>query len=184
MLSDLFIDPIFRGMASTISIMLCASGVGSYIDRAPSRLSPLLVMISVNHCAIAAAYVCWLFWPLLPGNGDDDPSQGPFSNLSKGALFGFLVLLDVIQDLSVIGIRLSIERDWVSVLVEPNTDSESGYGLTEVNSVMKRIGLITKLVAPSLLPMIVSLLKSRIGWIMLLGGAAVCLPSGYPKRSA
>jgi solute carrier family 40 (iron-regulated transporter), member 1 len=56
-----------------------------------------------------------------------------------------------------------MERDWVSVLVEPITNSESSYGLTEVNSVMKRIDLITKLVAPSLLPLIVSSFASRVG---------------------
>jgi iron-regulated transporter 1 len=164
-------------MASTIATMLCASGVGGYIDRAPSRLSPLLLIISINHCSIVAAYLCWLFWPLLAGHEEEDASQSPFSSPSKGFLFGFLVLLDVIQDLSVIGNRLSMERDWVSVLVEPISDTEVSYGLTEVNSVMKRIDLITKLVAPSLLPLIVSSFASRVGWIMFLGGATVCLPS-------
>jgi hypothetical protein len=94
-------------MASTIAAMLCASGVGGYIDRAPSRLSPLLFIISINHCSIVAACLCWLFWPLLAGHEEgDDVCQSPFSSLSKGFLFGFLVLLDVIQDLSVIDNRL------------------------------------------------------------------------------
>ncbi|PMD47087.1 hypothetical protein L207DRAFT_575890 [Hyaloscypha variabilis F] len=159
-----------RGMASTIFTMLCASAVGSYIDRTPSRLSPLLSLITINHCAIAAAYACWLFWPLIAGETDDSSSKGPFSSPPKGFLFGFLVLLDVVQDLSVMGNRLSVERDWVSALVGPITDTESSYTLTQVNSVLKRIDLITKLVAPSLLPLIVSLLHSRAGWITLLGG--------------
>jgi iron-regulated transporter 1 len=120
-------------MASKISVMLCASGVGGYIDRVPSRLSPLLIIISINHCTIVAAYVCWLFWPLLARYEGDDASQSPFSSTSKGFLFIILVLLDVIQDLSVIGSRLSMERDWVSVLVDPITNTESSYGLTEVN---------------------------------------------------
>jgi iron-regulated transporter 1 len=165
-------------MASTIFTMLCASAVGSYIDRAPSRLSPLLSLITINHGAIAAAYGSWLFWPLIAGETGDSTSKGPFSSPVKGFLFGFLVLLDVVQDLSVMGNRLSVERDWVSALVGPITDTESSYTLTQVNSVLKRIDLITKLVAPSLLPLIVALFHSRNGWINLLGGLTVCLPNG------
>jgi solute carrier family 40 (iron-regulated transporter), member 1 len=169
-------------MSSTIFTMLCASGVGSYIDRAPSRLSPLLILITINHCAIAAAYGSWLLWPLIAGKTDDSTSKDPFSSPGKGFLFSFLVLLDVVQDLSVMGNRLSIERDWVSALVGPITDTESSYSLTQVNSVLKRIDLITKLVAPSLLPLIISLIHSRVGWIALLGGLTVCLPSWCPKQ--
>lgn len=110
-----------RGITSTVSAMLCASAVGSWIDRAPSRLPPLLVTISCNHGAIVASYLCWLLWPLIAGYGGDDADttalQTPFSSLSKGFLFGFILLLDVIHDLSAIGNRLSVERDWVPVLV-------------------------------------------------------------------
>ncbi|KUJ06489.1 uncharacterized protein LY89DRAFT_692462 [Mollisia scopiformis] len=94
-------------------------------------------------------------------------SSSPFSSLSTGCLYGLILLLDVIHDLSAIGNRLSLERDWVPVLVGPITP-ETTYGLTQVNSVMVRLELLVKLIAPSLLPIIMSTFKSREGWILLL----------------
>ena len=148
--------------------MLGASAVGSWIDRAPSRLPPLLLTVSSNHGAIVAAYLCWLIWPLMAGyEADDSTNKTPFSSLSKGFLFGFILLIDVIHDLSAIGNRLSVERDWVPVLVGPIM-SDTTYGLTQINAVMRRIDLICKLVAPSLLPLIVANFDSRAAWIVLL----------------
>ena len=98
---------------------------------------------------------------------DQAPTRSPFSNLSKGFLFGFILLLDVLQHLSALGNRLSVERDWVPVLVGEVT-SDVTYGLTQINAVLGRIDLICKLVAPSLLPLIVSNFNSRAAWIILL----------------
>lgn len=111
-----------RGIVTTVSTMLCASAVGSWIDRAPSRLRPLLVTISSNHGAIVASYLCWLAWPLIAGyEGDDDDSgsQTPFSSLSTGSLFGLILVMDVVHDLGATGNLLSLQRDWVPALVGP-----------------------------------------------------------------
>ena len=166
----------FRGIASTMSALLCASAVGSWIDRAPARLPTLLITMCSNHGAIVLSYVCWLFWPVIAGYSDEDPThdQMPFPSLSKGFLFGMTVLLDVVHDLSAIANRLSVERDWVPVLVGPFTP-DTTYSLTQVNSVMVRIDLICKLLAPSLLPLFKASFKSREGWILMLAGIAVVL---------
>ncbi|KAE8442332.1 hypothetical protein EG329_003465 [Mollisiaceae sp. DMI_Dod_QoI] len=149
--------------------MLCASAVGNWIDRSPSRLPTLLITITLNHAAIVASYCCWLYWPVVAGYGDEVAGEttSPFSSLSKGVLYGFILFLDVVHDLSAIANRLSLERDWVPILVGPIT-SEITYGLTQVNSVMVRIELIVKLVAPSLLPLMMSTFNSQEGWILLL----------------
>jgi iron-regulated transporter 1 len=99
--------------------------------------------------------------------------HGPFSNFQKGTLYGLILLLDVVHDLSNIANKLSVERDWVPVLVGPITP-EITYGLTQVNSVMVRIEMLCQLVAPLLLPVIMSL-NSRAGWILLLAGTTVIL---------
>jgi iron-regulated transporter 1 len=158
-----------RGVTSTVSALVCASAVGSWIDRAPTRLPPLLITISSNHGAVIAGYLCWLIWPLMAGYEGDSTAQTqtPFSSLSKGFLFGFILLLDVLQHLSALGNKLSVERDWVPVLVGEVT-SDTTYGLTQINAVLGRIDLICKLVAPSLLPLIVSNFNSRAAWIILL----------------
>lgn len=46
--------------------------------------------------------------------------------------------------------------------------SDTSHGLTQINAVMRRIDLICKLVAPSLLPLIITNFNSRAGWIILL----------------
>jgi iron-regulated transporter 1 len=102
----------------------------------------------------------------VPGEGTTH-SESPFSNFQKGIVFGIILLLDIIHDLGAIGNRLSLERDWVPVLVGQITP-DINYGLTEVNSVMTRIDLVCKLVAPSLLPVIISAWNSRTGWILVL----------------
>ena len=154
-----------RGITSTVSGLLFSSAVGNWIDRSPSRLRTLLITICFNHAAVVISYICWLSWPV-PAEGTTQP-ESPFSNFHKGILFGIILLLDVAHDLGAIGNRLSLERDWVPVLVGHITP-DIKYGLTEVNAVMIRIELVCKLIAPSLLPMIISTLNSRTAWILVL----------------
>jgi iron-regulated transporter 1 len=102
--------------------MLCASAVGSWIDHASSRLPPLLITISSNHGAIVVSYLCWLIWPSLAGyDGEerDISPQTPFSSLSSGVLFGIILMCDVIHELGATGNQLSLQRDWIPVLVGP-----------------------------------------------------------------
>lgn len=162
-----------RGITSTVSAMLCASVVGSWIDRAPSKLPPLLISILANHGAITIAYLSWLLWHAVYGTKSED-NPVPKTTSTQVVLFGFILILDMVQDLSAIGNRLSLERDWVPALVEP-VPSQTKYGLTQVNAVMRRIDMICKLVAPSLLPLVVSNITSHIAWIMILAGITLVL---------
>ena len=87
-------------------------------------------------------------------------------------LFGGILFLDIVHDLSAIGYRLSLERDWVPVLVGQIT-AEMDFSLTQVNSVMMRIELICKLLAPSLLPLIVKSFNSPTGWILAIAASTI-----------
>ncbi|KAG0646506.1 Solute carrier family 40 member 1 [Hyphodiscus hymeniophilus] len=158
-----------RGVTSTVLTMLCSSVVGSWIDRSSSRSRPLLISISSNNGAIVATYLCWLLWPMVVGPGkDDDPgSQPPFSSFAKGSMFVVILLMDVIYDLGATCNLLSIQKEWIPVLVGPAI-LDTSYGLTQINSVMSRIDLTCKLVAPSLLPVIIASFNSRAWWIILL----------------
>jgi iron-regulated transporter 1 len=73
--------------------------------------------------------MCWLSWPVAAEGTTH--SEGPFSSFQKGLLFGTILLLDMIHDLSAIGNKLSLERDWVPVLVGVITPDIT-YGLTQV----------------------------------------------------
>ena len=123
--------------------------------------------------AIIASYICWTFWPVVAGN----PSQttdGPFANLPTGALYGALLLLDVVHDLSAIGNRLCLERNLVPTLIGSVT-LDMKYDLTQVNAVMTRLELLVNLIAPSLLAFLMSSFGSRTGWLLLLTGTTVIL---------
>ncbi|TVY38510.1 Solute carrier family 40 member, partial [Lachnellula occidentalis] len=160
-----------RGLASTTSALLCSSAVGSWIDKSSSRCRTLIITICVNHAAMVAAYLCWLSWPT--DHNDGSQAEGnPFSELTNGIIFGGIVFLDIVHDLSAIGYRLCLEREWVPVLVGPIA-AEMDYSLTQVNSVMMRIELICKLLAPSLLPLIVKSFKSPTGWILVIAACTI-----------
>ncbi|RDW78280.1 hypothetical protein BP5796_06132 [Coleophoma crateriformis] len=151
-----------RGITSTLVSILCAPAIGSWIDKAPKRLRPQLLTIIVNNCSSLAMYLCWMSWPV-PSDGTK-PTDWSSSRI---ILFSIFLVLDVIRDLSSMANVLSMDRDWVPALVEP-PEVESPYSLTHVNATMKRLDVICKLVAPSLLPLVVAAFSSRLGWIAML----------------
>ena len=164
-----------RGVASTVPALLFSSAVGNWIDRSQSRLRPLLTSVYLSHGAITLSYLAWLLWPIVPSDRyGDEKSEAHVTawNVPKALLFGLIVLLDIAHDMSVIANRVSLERDWVPVLVGPITPDVT-YGLTQVNAVMKRLDLASKLVAPSILPLIIAVFNIREGWILLLAATTI-----------
>ncbi len=145
--------------------------MGNWIDNT-EVFGALTTTIILNHMAIVAAYIGWMLWPAIAGSPGQ--TSGPFSNLQTGALYGFLLFLDVVHDLSAIGNRLCLERNLVPSLIGPVTP-DMKYDLTQVNSVIVRLELIVKLVAPALLPLLMSSFASRTGWLLVLTGMTVGL---------
>ena len=124
----------------------------------------------LSHGAITLSYLAWLLWPIVPSDGyGDEKSEAHVTawNVPKAFLFSLIVLLDITHDMSAIANRVSLERDWIPVLAGPITPDVT-YGLTQVNAVMKRLDLVSKLVAPSILPLIIAVFNFREGWILLL----------------
>lgn len=145
--------------------MLCSSYVGSWIDSSPSRILPLLTTISTNHGATTAAYMCWAILAKVVGKQTVESTN----STPKVLLYIAILFLDAIQELSTIGNRLSLELDCVPALVD-DSKIDSTYTLTQVNSVMRRIDMICKLIAPTVLPLIVGTLTNHAAWISLLAG--------------
>lgn len=143
-------------MASTLSTILFASSVGSWIDKSPNRTEPLHSSIIVNHSSIIAIYLAWMLWPAVVQADTTFP---------KNSLFGIIILLDVIQVLSTAGNNLSISQDCIPILVAAEMGSD--YTLTHVNAVIARVNLFCKVASPLLLPVIISTF-SRWIWIMLV----------------
>ncbi|KAG4439095.1 hypothetical protein IFR05_005437 [Cadophora sp. M221] len=145
-----------RGMASTLSTILFASSVGSWIDKSPNPTKPLHTSIVVNHASITSIYLAWMLWPAV---------IKAESTFAKNSLFGIIILLDVVQVLGTTGNYLSISRDWIPTLVAAGMGSD--YTLTHVNAVIARVNLFCKVASPLLLPVIISIFP-RGTWIMIV----------------
>jgi iron-regulated transporter 1 len=81
-------------------------------------------------------------------------------------MFVLILLLGIFETLSASGNMLSMERDFVVTAADPDG---CPYDLTHLNSVMRRIDLICKLIAPILISVIVSATSVKIG-VLTVGG--------------
>ena len=144
--------------------------VGRWVDANPNRLQTLLSTISANRLAVIGASVLW-FFVVEPLNGHPNgatfgPSLDglPSRAILKGGMFGLILILGIMENLSASGNMLSMERDWI---VTAASEDGQRYDLTHLNAVMRRIDLICKLIAPILISIIVSLLGTRVGVLVV-----------------
>ncbi|KAK6584189.1 hypothetical protein PZA11_003919 [Diplocarpon coronariae] len=145
-----------EGIVATLSSIVFSSSVGAWIDRSSNQATPFLTSVCVNHGAIVLAYLAWMFWPALVDDG---------SASTRNVLFGAIIVLDVIQNLSATANSLSLGRDWIPSLV--GIDLSSEQTLTQVNAVVARVDLLCKVASPSLLPIVISTF-SRNTWIAMV----------------
>jgi iron-regulated transporter 1 len=91
------------------------------------------------------------------------------ASVFKAFLFGLVLLLGIIENLSATGNMLSMERDWVVTAAAP---AGQLYDLTQLNASMRRIDLICKLVAPILISVLISA-TSALNGVMVVGSMSV-----------
>ncbi|KAF4460845.1 hypothetical protein FALBO_12369 [Fusarium albosuccineum] len=139
--SVLYLASIFPGtllplsvyaMARGIAAIALSSWVGQYIDR-EDRLKTARLSIVSQRLVVAAS--CAVFLVL-----------GRAHHLSHGLRIGLLALLIIlacIEKLSAIMNLVSVERDWVVVVSQSDTNA-----LRAMNSRMRRIDLVCKLLGP------------------------------------
>jgi iron-regulated transporter 1 len=151
----------------TVASICFSSAVGRWVDQSPNRLKTLLSTISVNRISVILASTIW-FWIVdsaAPRSKEalllTDASYVP---ILKGGLFTIILLLGILENLSASGNMLSMERDWVIAAASANGKP---YDLTHLNSVMRRIDLICKLIAPILISVVVSATNVRIGVLVV-----------------
>ncbi|CZT48272.1 uncharacterized protein RSE6_08945 [Rhynchosporium secalis] len=91
----------------------------------------------------------------------------------KDIIFTLILLLGILETLSASGNILSMERDWIVTAASPNGHT---YDLTHLNSVMRRIDLICKLIAPILISIVISCTTARIGVLVVGVMSAISWP--------
>jgi len=178
-----------------VASLLLSSTVGAAIDKSTTRLKPLLLSITLNRASILLACVGWyvLLDVLKPGTESGASSTIPVDDNAESSitghgsptrpirlyLFATVVLISIVEKLSGVANMLAMERDWVPALatnatMSTSTTSEASiYTLTRLNSVMRRIDLICKLVAPLVISFVVTTKGVSIG-VIVVGGMSAC----------
>ena len=143
------------GIAETSCVLFFSGALGRWVDHNPSRLQSLLLTININRISIAASCITWLFILTIG------------SSAQKNVGFAIALFLGMAEKLSRATNILCMERDWVPILASPCVDASfpTPYDLTHLNTVMRRIDMLCKLVAP----LAVSAFISTIGTERIAG---------------
>lgn len=139
-----------RGLSANLASLLFAPAVGRWCNRHASRLRPLQLCIVFQGVCIAAACLGWTLIVQRDGYHHDaarrDRNEGVELQPTwlKPAIISAVIVLGMLERLSWVGNVAIIERDWVPLLAHDTTRP----ALHILNANVKRIDLITKLVAP------------------------------------
>ena len=131
---DSLLPASLYALVRSLSATLLSSRLGSYIDSA-DRLS--VVRLSIVGQRVAVSLSCGLLFALVAVKRLPDNVLVSYGSLTA------LSVLACIEKLSAIANTISVERDWV-VVIASNDESS----LRRINSLMRRIDLFCKLVAP------------------------------------
>ncbi|CEQ41462.1 SPOSA6832_03178, partial [Sporobolomyces salmonicolor] len=159
------LQPSIFGFFTTGAAIVFAGTVGGFVDRF-SRLRFVRSTIVAQKATVAIAYaiflICFLELKVAVKEGGKQPVLD--------VLFALVTLLSMLLNLATIGISVAVERDWVTTIA-----AGDGATLTKLNTYLRRIDLLSKLVAP----LFVSLLTTAVSYVFaaafLLGFALVSL---------
>ena len=146
------------GIAETICVLFFASSLGRWVDCTPSRLRVLLVTIVINRISVLVSCITWF---VILSFSYPAPKKG---------FFAVALIFGMVEKLSRGANLLSIERDWVPTLANTSVDVQhpAPYDLTHLNTTMRRIDMLCKLVAPLAVSTFISLVESeRIAVVVL-----------------
>lgn len=150
----------------TLASICFSSAIGRRVDNGSDRLKTLLSTISVNRIAVISASALWFY---IVKSGDEDVSFAELHSILKALAFTLILVLGVFEGLSASGNMMSMERDWVITAASPDGQP---YDLSHLNSVMRRIDLICKLVSPLVISAIISVTSTRIGVLVVASMSA------------
>ncbi|KAL1914477.1 uncharacterized protein VTP21DRAFT_8860 [Calcarisporiella thermophila] len=145
------------GFVTTAFAALLSPSVGHYVDKI-SRFSVVRTSILAQKASIIISCIC--YWGLLAffNTGSSYSTEKNNSMDPRLALFCAIVFLGAVLKLATVGLTISVEKDWVVVIA--NNDSML---LTKLNTMMRRIDLFCKLVAPLLIGFLISFTSVLFG---------------------
>lgn len=85
-------------------------------------------------------------------------------------MFALIVICGCIQNLSGVALSVAIERDWVTVIAQASSEH-----LTRINTYMRRIDLLCKLLAPLFVSLLVTVASNIVAVYILCGVEVGCI---------
>ena len=146
------------GLTLACSVLIFGPLVGDWIDRRPRLYCARLSLIIQNSAVILCALVLLL-------EGDKKSGYTVFVKIAA-------IVLGAIAMLASTSASIIMQKDWIVVLAGDNQEM-----LARLNSTMRRIDLVTKILAPAACGQIMSLLSLSRGaiFIMCWNGASMFL---------
>ena len=147
---DTLLPTSIRGVLTNGATLLLSPAIGTWVDRHASKFGTIKVTIVVQRISIVLACVLWICVFQLPTTKAKEHYkvepilQMANFHFSKDLLVALIILCSVIERVCAVGNQFVMERDWV-----PTIASEySKPPLHELNAIMRRIDLISKILAP------------------------------------
>ena len=153
-------------LSRNLSAILLGPSIGRWIDAAPDRLRPLLATIAANRASIVLGCLLWLFVVAEVGPDGAERERAALEGAAKACVFGAVVVLGLVENVSRKANVISMERDWVPLLA-PDTLTER-FSLTQVNAMMTRIDAACKMLSPIVISWVFSVIPSVKSGVGLL----------------
>lgn len=162
-----------RGLTANLACLLFAPAVGRWCNQHPSRLQPLQLSKIIQRICICLGCLGWILivQPDSIGHkGGEDSDPPTFDPIwLKHTIMAGLILLGMLEKLSWVGNLVIMERDWVPILANDTSKPR----LHVLNANVKRIDLLSKLVAPLAVGGVIFWLKNYAFTALLIAGMQV-----------
>ncbi|GAA6020003.1 hypothetical protein JCM8202_004950 [Rhodotorula sphaerocarpa] len=156
------LQPSIFGFFTTGTAIVLSGSVGHLVDVVP-RLRFVRGAIIAQKLTVGVSYTIFLIAFLRFG---PEFALGPHKAALTG-LFVLIVLLSMTLNLATIGISVAVERDWVTTIAKGD-----GATLTRLNTYLRRVDLLSKLVAPLFVSLLTTAASYTFACAFLLGFAA------------
>ncbi|XP_014662601.1 PREDICTED: solute carrier family 40 member 1-like isoform X2 [Priapulus caudatus] len=156
------------GFANGLCILILAAVVGDWVDRTP-RLKVIRYSLFINNFTICinalSILILMRYTEILrePGNA--------------WAMYLFeavIIALAIVSQLSSMAMQISMQRDWVVVIVAGNKSK-----LANINAWMRRIDLTTNILAPIVVGQLMTYASIKISCIAIAGWNVVSMAAEY-----
>ncbi|CCM05685.1 uncharacterized protein FIBRA_07916 [Fibroporia radiculosa] len=161
---DTLLPASIFGFLTTGTAIVLSGWAGHQVD-VHHNLRLVRVCIATVKLSACGAYagILALLYRQVPG------SEYIWSSSLYAGMFALVILCGCVQNLAGVAITVAIERDWVTVIAEG-----SSVHLTMLNTYMRRIDLLCKLLAPLFVSLLTSVASYTFAAYLLCGVEAAC----------